>query len=48
MKKFWIVFFIVVGALDLLYGVTFKDQISVIAGGTIVAIGVFILIRTPR
>jgi hypothetical protein len=42
MKKFVIPFFIVLGALDFLYGVAFGDRISMIAGGAIVAITVYI------
>jgi hypothetical protein len=43
MKKFVIPFFIVLGALDFLYGVVSGDRISVIAGGAIVAITLYIL-----
>ncbi len=42
MKPFFLIFFIVLGALDFLYGVLYKDQLSVIAGGAIVAITVYI------
>jgi len=42
MKLFFLIFFIVLGALDLLYGVLYKDQVSVMAGGAIVAITVYI------
>ena len=35
-------FFIVLGALDFVYGVAFGDRISVIAGGAIVAITIYI------
>ena len=48
MKKIVTLVFIVLGALDFLYGLIFKDQISVIAGGAIAAHGVFILFRNPR
>ncbi len=41
MKPFFLIFFIVLGALDFLYGVFYKDQLSVIAGGVIVAITVY-------
>ena len=43
MKKFFIPFFIVLGALDFLYGVIVGDRISVIAGGAIVAITLYVL-----
>jgi hypothetical protein len=43
MKKLVIPFFIVLGALDFLYGVIFGDRISIIAGGAIVAITLYIL-----
>ena len=43
MKKVTIPFFIVLGALDFLYGVISGDRISVIAGGAIIAITVYIL-----
>jgi hypothetical protein len=42
MKLFFLIFFILLGALDLLYGVLYKDQLSVMAGGAIVAITVYI------
>jgi len=42
MKKYIIPFFIVLGALDFLYGVALGDRISMIAGGAIVAITVYI------
>jgi hypothetical protein len=42
MKPFFLIFFIVLGTLDLLYGVLYKDQVSIIAGGAIVAITVYI------
>jgi hypothetical protein len=42
MKPFFLIFFIVLGALDFLYGVLHKDQLSIIAGGAIVAITVYI------
>jgi hypothetical protein len=42
MKIFFLIFFIVLGALDFLYGVLYKDQLSVIAGGAIVAITIYI------
>jgi hypothetical protein len=42
MKLFFLIFFIILGAVDLLYGVLYKDQISVMAGGAIVAITVYI------
>jgi hypothetical protein len=42
MKPFFLIFFIVLGALDFLYGVLYKDQLSIIAGGAIVAITVYI------
>ena len=43
MKKLIIPFFIVLGAFDFLYGVIFGDRISMIAGGAIVAITLYIL-----
>jgi LPXTG-motif cell wall-anchored protein len=42
MKIFFLIFFIALGALDFLYGVLYKDQLSIIAGGAIVAITVYI------
>jgi hypothetical protein len=42
MKLFFLIFFIILGAVDLLYVVLYKDQISVMAGGAIVAITVYI------
>jgi hypothetical protein len=42
MKVFFLIFFIGLGALDLLYGVLYKDKLSVMAGGAIVAITVYI------
>jgi hypothetical protein len=42
MKKFILPFFAVLGALDFLYGVAFGDRTSMIAGGAIVAITVYI------
>jgi hypothetical protein len=42
MKKFMLPFFIVLGAFDFVYGVAFGDRISVIAGGAIVAITIYI------
>jgi len=42
MKNFALIFFIVLGALDFIYGVIFNDRISVIAGGAIVAIIIYI------
>ena len=42
MKIFFLIFFIVLGALDLWYGVLYKDPLSVMAGGAIVAITVYI------
>jgi hypothetical protein len=43
MKQFVIPFFIVLGALDFLYGVIFGDKISMLAGAAIVAITFYIL-----
>ena len=43
LKKFFIPFFIVLGAFDFLYGVIYGDRISMIAGGAIVAITLYIL-----
>jgi hypothetical protein len=42
MKRFFLIFFVVIGALDFLYGLVYKDQLSIIAGGAIVAITVYI------
>jgi len=42
MKKFILPFFIVLGALDFVYGVVTNDRISMIAGGAIVAITIYI------
>ena len=42
MKFFFLIFFIVLGALDFLYGLLYKDQLSIMAGGAIVVITVFI------
>ncbi|CAB1060443.1 hypothetical protein D1BOALGB6SA_5209 [Olavius sp. associated proteobacterium Delta 1] len=42
MKKFILPFFVVLGALDFLYGVAFGDRISMVAGGAIVAITIYV------
>lgn len=42
MKLFFLIFFILIGALDFLYGLLYKDQLSIIAGGAIVVITVYI------
>ena len=42
MKIFFLIFFIVLGALDFLYGLLYKDQLSIMAGGAIVVITIFI------
>ena len=42
MKSFFLIFFILIGALDFAYGLISKDQLSIIAGGAIVAITVYI------
>jgi len=42
MKKFFLPFFMVLGVLDFIYGVVFSDRISMIAGGAIVAITIYI------
>jgi len=44
MKPFFIffIFFILLGALDFLYGLLYKDQLSIVAGGAIVAITIYI------
>jgi hypothetical protein len=42
MNKFVLVFFIVLGALDFVYGVATGDRISIIVGGAIVAITLYI------
>jgi len=42
MKTFFLIFFIVLGALDFLYGLLYKDQLSIMAGSAIVVITVYI------
>jgi hypothetical protein len=42
MKTFFLIFFIALGALDFVYGLLYKDQLSIMAGGAIVVITVFI------
>jgi len=42
MKTFALTFFILLGALDFVYGVAAGDRISIIAGGAIVAIALYI------
>jgi hypothetical protein len=42
MKIFFLIFFILIGALDFAYGLIYKDQLSIVAGGAIVAITVYI------
>ena len=42
MKPLFLIFFLIIGALDFLYGLMYKDQVSIIAGGAIVAITVYI------
>jgi hypothetical protein len=42
MKTFFLIFFILIGALDFAYGLIYKDQLSIVAGGAIVAITVYI------
>ena len=42
MKIFFLIFFIVLGALDFFYGLLYKDQLSIMAGGAIVVITVFV------
>ncbi len=42
MKRFALAFFIILGALDFVYGVATGDRISIIAGGAIVAITIYI------
>jgi hypothetical protein len=42
MKNFFLPFFIVLGVIDFIYGVVFGDRISMIAGGAIVAITIYI------
>jgi hypothetical protein len=42
MKNFFLPIFIVLGVLDLAYGVVTGDRISIIAGGAIVAITIYI------
>jgi len=42
MKKIILPVLIVLGALDFVYGVASGDRISMIAGGAIVAIGIYI------
>ena len=43
MKKIIIAFFLVLGSLDLIYGIIFRDNVSIIAGGAIVAITIYIV-----
>ena len=43
MKKFAILFFMLLGGIDFVYGVIVGDKISIIAGAAIVAISVYIL-----
>ena len=42
MKTFFLIFFILIGTLDFAYGLIYKDQLSIVAGGAIVAITVYI------
>ena len=42
MKIFFLIFFILLGALDFLYGLLYKDQLSIMAGFAIVVITVYI------
>jgi hypothetical protein len=42
MKIFFLILFIVLGALDFLYGLLYKDQLSIVAGFAIVVISVYI------
>ena len=42
MKIFFLIFFIVIGVLDFAYGLIYKDQWSIVAGGAIVAITIYI------
>jgi hypothetical protein len=42
MKTFFLIFFITLGALDFVYGLLYKDQLSIMAGFAIVAITVYI------
>jgi hypothetical protein len=42
MKTYFLILFIVLGALDFAYGLIYRDQLSLVAGGAIVAISVYI------
>ena len=48
MNKFILPAFIALGALDFLYGVVSSDRMSVIAGGAIVAIAIYIWKKRGR
>jgi len=48
MKKFILPLFVVMGALDFVYGVAFGDRISMIAGGAIAAITIYIWKKKVR
>jgi len=48
MKRFVLPFFILLGALDFLYGVAFHDRVSMIAGGAIVVIAIYIWKKKGR
>ena len=43
MKKLVIAFFLILGTLDFIYGVIFRDNVSIIAGAAIVAITIYIV-----
>ena len=43
MKKVVIAFFLILGILDFLYGIFFRDNVSIIAGAAIVAITIYIV-----
>ena len=43
LKKIIIAFFLVLGSLDFIYGIIFRDHISIIAGAGIVAITTYIV-----
>jgi hypothetical protein len=48
MKQFVLPFFLLLGALDFIYGVVVSDRVSMIAGGAIVAIAIYIWKKKGR
>lgn len=45
MKKYFLIFFMILGAGDFLYGILSGDQISVLVGSVIVIISIYIARR---